>query len=197
MLKAVASVLAQALGLKSKDSSGQLQITGPANSTTRVMTVPDANFTAARTDAAQTFTGAQTFNGFVGVGAAPSAWALFNAFELGGNGAIMAASGLNWFNNAYYNGSDYVYKTTAAATRLLNSGGEWYWYRAASGTAGTAITFGTPKFTMDASDNFAANVGDFVAAAAGKGVVLKNSAGSITKRVRLNDTGDGLIFENP
>jgi len=31
----------------------------------------------------------------------------------------------------------------------------------------------------------------------GKGVVLKNAAGTVTKRVRLNDAGDGLIFETP
>ena len=39
-----------------------LQVVGPAASATRVMTVPDANFTAARTDAAQSFTGDQTLN---------------------------------------------------------------------------------------------------------------------------------------
>lgn len=62
MLKTVASILAQALSLKSTATTGQLQITGPGAGTTRTMTVPDANFTAARTDAAQAFTGNQTFN---------------------------------------------------------------------------------------------------------------------------------------
>lgn len=49
---------------------GLLQVVGPAAGTTRTMTVPDANFTAARTDAAQTFTGAQTFSGNIGIGGA-------------------------------------------------------------------------------------------------------------------------------
>lgn len=142
-----------ASNLKSNATTGVMQIVGPAAAATRIMTIPDANFTAARTDAAQTFTGNQTFNNSVGIGGAPSSWSLFNPLELAGNGAVMGVSGLNLFNNAYYNGSDYIYKTTAAATRLLNSGGEWYWYRAASGTAGTAIVFGTPKMTLDASDN--------------------------------------------
>jgi hypothetical protein len=31
----------------------------------------------------------------------------------------------------------------------------------------------------------------------GKGVILTNAAGTVTKRVRLNDAGDGLIFETP
>jgi hypothetical protein len=39
-----------------------LQIVGPAAAATRVMTTPDANFTAARTDAAQSFTGDQTLS---------------------------------------------------------------------------------------------------------------------------------------
>ena len=47
--------------IRSNATSGLLQVAGPAAASTRVMTVPDANFTAARTDAAQTFTAAQTF----------------------------------------------------------------------------------------------------------------------------------------
>lgn len=43
-------------------TTGILQVTGPANASTRVMTVPDANFTAARTDAAQSLTGDQTLS---------------------------------------------------------------------------------------------------------------------------------------
>jgi hypothetical protein len=47
--------------VKSNATTGVLQVAGPGTGTTRVMTTPDANFTAARTDAAQTFTGDQTF----------------------------------------------------------------------------------------------------------------------------------------
>jgi len=46
--------------VRSNATTGILQITGPAAASTRVMTTPDANFTAARTDAGQTFTGTQT-----------------------------------------------------------------------------------------------------------------------------------------
>jgi hypothetical protein len=54
--------------IQSNATSGVLQIVGPAAAATRVMTVPDANFTAARTDAAQSFTGTQTFATGVNVG---------------------------------------------------------------------------------------------------------------------------------
>lgn len=48
--------------IQSNATSGVLQIAGPAAAATRVMTTPDANFTAARTDAAQSFTGNQTLS---------------------------------------------------------------------------------------------------------------------------------------
>lgn len=48
--------------IRSNATTGILQIAGPATASTRVATVPDANWTAARTDAAQTFTGTQTFS---------------------------------------------------------------------------------------------------------------------------------------
>ncbi len=51
--------------VRSNATTGILQIAGPGTGTTRVMTTPNANFTAARTDAAQTFTGDQTFSGQV------------------------------------------------------------------------------------------------------------------------------------
>ena len=48
--------------VRSNATTGLLQIAGPTAGTTRTMTVPDANFTVARTDASQSFTGGQTFN---------------------------------------------------------------------------------------------------------------------------------------
>lgn len=48
--------------VRSNATTGILQIAGPTAGTTRTMTTPDANFTAARTDAGQTFTGTQVFN---------------------------------------------------------------------------------------------------------------------------------------
>jgi hypothetical protein len=47
--------------IRANATTGILQVTGPAAASTRVVTVPDANFTAARTDAGQTFTGTQAF----------------------------------------------------------------------------------------------------------------------------------------
>jgi hypothetical protein len=68
--------------IQSNATSGVLQVVGPAAAATRVMTTPDANFTAARTDAAQTFTGVQTFlsnvivndNGFIRSNTLATGW---------------------------------------------------------------------------------------------------------------------------
>jgi hypothetical protein len=56
MLKTVSSIATQII---SSITGGLVQFTGPAAGTTRVITVPDANATMARTDAAQNFTGSQ------------------------------------------------------------------------------------------------------------------------------------------
>lgn len=48
--------------LLSNSSTGLMQITGPSAGTTRVVTIPNANSTMARTDAAQTFAGTQTIS---------------------------------------------------------------------------------------------------------------------------------------
>jgi hypothetical protein len=48
--------------LRANSTTGILQVTGPTAGTTRIMTAPDANFTVARTDAANSFTGDQTLS---------------------------------------------------------------------------------------------------------------------------------------
>jgi len=51
--------------VRSNITNGILQIAGPAASSTLTMTTPNANFTVARTDANQTFSGNQTVSGNV------------------------------------------------------------------------------------------------------------------------------------
>lgn len=60
MLKTVSSIATQIIA---SITGGLVQFTGPSAGTTRVITVPDANATMACTDAAQSFTGNQTFSG--------------------------------------------------------------------------------------------------------------------------------------
>jgi hypothetical protein len=92
-------------------------------------------------------------SGNLGLGVTPSAWASpFKAFEFSTTASLAgSAGGANLFNNAYFNGTNYIYKTTAAATRYLQSDAH-YWYTAASGTAGDAISF-TQALTLSAVGN--------------------------------------------
>jgi hypothetical protein len=59
MLKTFSSIVN---AIRSNSTTGLMQVTGPSAGQTRVVTVPDANATMARTDAAQTFTGVQSFD---------------------------------------------------------------------------------------------------------------------------------------
>lgn len=93
--------------VRSNSTTGLLQITGPAAGQTRVMTTPDANFTAARTDAAQTFSGLQTFIesiNFDGTGGETSSAEITRSINAGY--AVASARG-NWVKAAAFGGLQY------------------------------------------------------------------------------------------
>jgi len=100
-------------------------------------------------------------SGNVGVGVTPSAWSGFKAIEFGSGNALMSSSsgyGQAYFlNNAYYNGSAYIYKNTQAAVMYQQNQGAHQWYNAPSGTAGNAISW-TQAMTLDASGNLLVGV---------------------------------------
>lgn len=100
--------------------------------------------------------------GNAGLVVTPSAWGtsgtIFNALEFGA-GAVASAStsSFNLFQNAYYNGTDYIYKTTAAASRMFMASGGAIWYGAPSGTAGAAISFAQQMQTNSTATTSGAN----------------------------------------
>lgn len=102
--------------IQSNATSGVLQVAGPAAASTRVMTTPDANFTAARTDAAQSFTGDQTLStGNIVQGTAAKG---FN-FTANTPASGMTSQLLNW----YEQGTVTVTLTcVTSGTITLNSG---------------------------------------------------------------------------
>ncbi len=77
-----------------------------------------------------------------------------------------------WFNSNAVGSNDFQFIHDGSSTLKLQS------------------TPGTDKFSWS-------NGGDFFVLTAAKGIVLKNAAGTVTKRVRLNDAGDGLLYEDP
>jgi hypothetical protein len=90
-------------------------------------------------------------SGNVGFGVAPSAWGSnFKALQLGLAGNIGAQTGARTIELACnaYNNSGWKYQATDKATLYYQYDGGHYWSRAASGTAGNAITF-TDAMTLD------------------------------------------------
>jgi hypothetical protein len=93
-------------------------------------------------------------SGNLGLGVTPSAWSGIKALQVGGGNALMftGANAYGQFymlNNAYYNGSNYIYQYTQAAASYVQNQGAHQWLTAPSGTAGNAITF-TQAMTLDA-----------------------------------------------
>jgi hypothetical protein len=88
----------------------------------------------------------------VGVGVTPSAWGTYSGIiDLKGNGSVAAYNqSVLMAANAYYNGTNFIYKSTTSAGYYQIAGNQFQWWQAASGTAGNAITF-TQAMTLDAS----------------------------------------------
>lgn len=102
-------------------------------------------------------------NGRIGVGVVPSAWsgAVPLAVDFSGGGYVSANSGGGVYvgTNLYYNGTNWIYKTTAAGGIVsFDPGGSSTWYRAASGSAGATAALVT-LMQLDTSGNLAFNSG--------------------------------------
>jgi hypothetical protein len=83
--------------IRSNATSGILQVAGPAAAATHTMTVPDANFTVARTDAAQSFTGDQTLaTGNLVIGTTGKAFETTGFIGINASTATTVASGISF-----------------------------------------------------------------------------------------------------
>lgn len=97
-------------------------------------------------------------SGNLGLGVTPSAWSSsYTAFQTPNGGAFWSVKTgsptVITSANTYFDGANYKYLASYAATLAIQSGGSHQWYNAASGTAGNAISF-TQAMTLDASGNF-------------------------------------------
>jgi len=117
----------------------------------------------------------------VGVGVTPSAlWSNLKGIDVGNGsivGGVSASYGTSVYYNAYYNGTNSIYKATGYASYYGQGAGQHQWFNAASGTAGNAITF-TQAMTLDASGNLL--VGTTTTVATTPGIVVSGVNGSAT-----------------
>jgi hypothetical protein len=108
--------------IQSNATTGVLQVAGPSAGATRVMTTPNANFTAARTDAAQSFTGDQT----LGTGNLIQGTAAKGInFTANANAPGMTSELLNWYEEGTWtpvpvptSGSITTYTSSGIYTRI-------------------------------------------------------------------------------
>jgi hypothetical protein len=94
-------------------------------------------------------------SGNLGLGVTPSAWGSgYTALQINNGGLVTNVGGTftALTANAYFDGSNYRYVSTAAASLYRQNAGVHDWQIAASGTAGNAISF-TQAMTLDASGN--------------------------------------------
>lgn len=117
--------------------------------------IPYGNGTSAFSSSSTLF-----FDGYsLGLGLTPSAWPTsYHAFEFGSNSTAtggLFSNGTNdtWFvSNAYFNGTNWVYKATGTATGYEQVSGRHIWSNAASGTAAATFSF-TERMRLDSSGN--------------------------------------------
>jgi hypothetical protein len=129
-------------------------------------------------------------SGNLGLGVTPSAWTTsfgFKALDIGQGCVLGATSDANLIYNAFFNSSNnWVYKTTAEASRYQQSGAIHAWYNAASGTAGNTITF-AERMRLDASGNLGIGVTTINTTLHVQGAGTTD--GSIKFNNQLNSTG--------
>ena len=154
--------------IQSNATSGVLQVAGPSAGATRVMTTPDANFTAARTDAAQTISALQTVS-VIGNTATNSA----NIFDLLVSGGAAKYGTIRLSDNATY-------------SAWIN------WNNAQLLLTGPGATSG---FQLDASGNAKVENGNLVIGTSGAGIDFSATAGSGTSEL-LADYEEGTWTPN-
>jgi hypothetical protein len=176
-----AATAGTASNLLSNATTGLLQVAGPGAGTTRVMTTPNANFTAARTDAGQTFTGDQVITGgltvdtntlyvdaannLVGINRTPSAGFNLDVDTSGATyprltGSDQANVRLR-FNNGGAGGR--IWELVGGLPGANNSAFSLY------DVTGTAT-----RLNVDTSGNLTVNAGNLAFGTSGKGIVDTN-----------------------
>jgi len=135
------------------DVSGSVTLQAPSAAGSTVVNLPSTLGNTGTSSFATT-----DASGNLGLGVTPSAWASgWKALQMQGGSLVSpTADFIDVVQNAYYDGA-WKYKSTAAASNYYQNGGAHYWTTAASGTAGSAISF-TQAMTLDASGNLGVGI---------------------------------------
>ena len=131
-------------------------------------------------------------DGNLGLGVTPSAWGAGRpAIEADGFGLQSFSSGLMLLHqNSYYNGTSYIYKTTAGASMYAQTSGQHQWYTAPSGTAGNAISF-TQALTLNTNGALVLQGGN--TSASGVGITFPATQSASSDANTLDDYEEGTF----
>jgi hypothetical protein len=129
----------------------------------------------------------------VGLAGAPSAWAAFNAYQVGNAAMASLSSGNNseWSSNTYFSAAGWRYTTNSSATHYQQFNGQHLFFSAPSGTAGDLVSF-TQTLGIDASGNATVNTGNLVIGTSGKGIDFSATPGTGTSEL-LADYEEGTF----
>ena len=148
-------------------------------------------------------------SGNVGIGVTPSAWGTGSgrkALQLGARGSLAGDDSSVYATlNGYFDGTNWKYIQTAAASNYYQEAGVHVWRNATSGTAGNTITF-TESARITAGGSLCVGVTERNPISTGvagisfdgvtsKGLIVANRDGGDTLAVgRLTDDGDIVSF---
>ena len=134
-----------------------------------------------------------TTSGNVGIGTTPSAWsAIVVAQFKGGFVGSQNSSYLYTGQNTYFNGTNFIYSTTAAVTMLEQSFGAFVFYRAASGTAGNTVSF-SESCRIDSSGNLLIGVTSASYSSANRGVAILGGSASGLLGFQIGGVAKGYV----
>jgi len=129
--------------------------------------------------------------GNVGIGVTPSAWSGYTALQIGAR-ASLATTGAatSVVQNAYNNGTNWIYLANSYASRYNQVSGQHEWYYAASGTAGNTATF-TQAMTLDSSGNLSIGTTSI----SGGRLTVKAATSSGANAMQVKDSADTVRME--
>jgi hypothetical protein len=136
-------------------------------------------------------------SGNLGLGVTPSAWtSTYKAIDVTSRTSFVGTTGgLSIFsNNSYFDGTNWIYRVTDAASRYQQDTSAHKWFTAASGTAGNAITF-TQAMTLNASGNLLVGTTSLYGGEKLSVLQSTNNRGVVLQQTNASNTNNALIID--